>query len=64
MDGQTALDGVNVLDLSESVGGAYCTKLLADHDLVSVGIKTTDESRAEFGLPSLCLSKLRTSGLE
>ena len=25
-----ALDGVNVLDLSESIGGAYCTKLLAD----------------------------------
>ena len=25
-----ALDGVNVVDLSESVGGAYCTKLLAD----------------------------------
>ena len=30
MNGQTALDGVNVLDLSESIGGAYCTKLLAD----------------------------------
>ena len=30
MSGQTALDGVNVLDLSESIGGAYCTKLLAD----------------------------------
>ncbi len=26
----TALSGVNVLDLSESIGGAYCTKLLAD----------------------------------
>ena len=25
-----ALDGINVLDLSESIGGAYCTKLLAD----------------------------------
>ena len=25
-----ALEGVNVLDLSESIGGAYCTKLLAD----------------------------------
>ena len=25
-----ALGGVNVLDLSESIGGAYCTKLLAD----------------------------------
>ena len=25
-----ALDGVNVLDLSESIGGAYCSKLLAD----------------------------------
>ena len=25
-----ALDGMNVLDLSESIGGAYCTKLLAD----------------------------------
>ena len=25
-----ALDGVNVLDLSDSIGGAYCTKLLAD----------------------------------
>ena len=25
-----ALSGVNVLDLSESIGGAYCTKLLAD----------------------------------
>ena len=30
MGGQTALGGVNVLDLSESIGGAYCTKLLAD----------------------------------
>ena len=30
MSDQTALDGVNVLDLSESVGGAYCSKLLAD----------------------------------
>ncbi len=30
MSDQTALDGVNVLDLSESIGGAYCTKLLAD----------------------------------
>ena len=30
MGGQTALDGVNVLDLSDSIGGAYCTKLLAD----------------------------------
>ena len=30
MSAHTALDGVNVLDLSESVGGAYCTKLLAD----------------------------------
>ena len=30
MSGQTALDGINVLDLSESIGGAYCTKLLAD----------------------------------
>ncbi len=25
-----ALDGVNVLDASDSIGGAYCTKLLAD----------------------------------
>ena len=25
-----ALSGINVLDLSESIGGAYCTKLLAD----------------------------------
>ncbi len=30
MTGQRALDGVNVLDLSDSIGGAYCTKLLAD----------------------------------
>ena len=30
MSDQTALDGVHVLDLSESIGGAYCTKLLAD----------------------------------
>ena len=30
MSGQTALDDVNVLDLSDSIGGAYCTKLLAD----------------------------------
>ena len=30
MSSQTVLDGVNVLDLSESIGGAYCTKLLAD----------------------------------
>ena len=30
MTSQQALDGVNVLDLSDSIGGAYCTKLLAD----------------------------------
>ena len=30
MTSQRALDGVNVLDLSDSIGGAYCTKLLAD----------------------------------
>ena len=30
MGSSMALDGVNVLDLSESIGGAYCTKLLAD----------------------------------
>ena len=30
MTSQWALDGVNVLDLSDSIGGAYCTKLLAD----------------------------------
>ena len=30
MSGEMALDGVHVLDLSESIGGAYCTKLLAD----------------------------------
>ena len=30
MTSQQALDGVNVLDLSNSIGGAYCTKLLAD----------------------------------
>ena len=30
MTSQRALDGVNVLDLSDSIGGAFCTKLLAD----------------------------------
>lgn len=30
MTSQRALEGVNVLDLSDSIGGAYCTKLLAD----------------------------------
>ncbi len=30
MTDMMALSGVNVLDLSESIGGAYCTKLLAD----------------------------------
>ena len=30
MTDKIALSGVNVLDLSESIGGAYCTKLLAD----------------------------------
>ena len=30
MSGDMVLEGVNVLDLSDSVGGAYCTKLLAD----------------------------------
>ena len=30
MTSPKALDGVNVLDLSDSIGGAYCTKLLAD----------------------------------
>ena len=30
MTSQRALKGVNVLDLSDSIGGAYCTKLLAD----------------------------------
>ena len=30
MTSKRALDGVNVLDLSDSIGGAYCTKLLAD----------------------------------
>ncbi len=30
MANQMALDGVNVLDLSDSIGGAYCTKILAD----------------------------------
>ena len=30
MTSHRALDGVNVLDLSDSISGAYCTKILAD----------------------------------
>ena len=30
MTSPRALDGVNIVDLSDSIGGAYCTKLLAD----------------------------------
>ncbi len=41
-----ALSGVNVLDLSESIGGAYCTKLLAD-----LGAETLLVERPETGHP-------------
>ena len=42
----TALSGINVLDLSESIGGAYCTKLLAD-----LGAETLLVERPETGHP-------------
>ena len=41
-----ALNGVNVLDLSESIGGAYCTKLLAD-----LGAETLLVERPGSGYP-------------
>ena len=41
-----ALSGVNVLDLSESIGGAYCTKLLAD-----LGAETLLVERPKTGHP-------------
>ena len=41
-----ALDGVNVLDLSDSIGGAYCTKLLAD-----LGAEVLLIERPETGHP-------------
>ena len=41
-----ALSGVNVLDLSESIGGAYCTKLLAD-----LGAETVLVERPGSGHP-------------
>ena len=41
-----ALSGINVLDLSESIGGAYCTKLLAD-----LGAETLLVERPEKGHP-------------
>ena len=42
----TALNGVNVLDLSESIGGAYCTKLFAD-----LGAEVLLVERPESGHP-------------
>ena len=41
-----ALSGINILDLSESIGGAYCTKLLAD-----LGAETLLVERPETGHP-------------
>lgn len=41
-----ALAGVNVLDLSESIGGVYCTKLLAD-----LGAETLLVERPQTGHP-------------
>ena len=46
MTKMTALSGVNVLDLSESIGGAYCTKLLAD-----MGAETVLVERPGLGHP-------------
>ncbi len=46
MTKQVALDGVNVLDLSDSIGGAYCTKLLAD-----LGANVLLVERPESGHP-------------
>ena len=41
-----ALSGVKVLDLSESIGGAYCTKLLSD-----LGAETVLVERPGSGHP-------------
>lgn len=46
MTDMTALNDVNVLDLSESIGGAYCTKLLAD-----LGAETFLVERPKTGHP-------------
>ncbi len=46
MTSPKALDSVNVLDLSDSIGGAYCTKLLAD-----LGAKVVLVERPDSGHP-------------
>ena len=55
MTSQRALDGVNVLDLSDSIGGAYCTKLLAD-----LGAEVVLVERPGSGHPSASHGALRS----